>query len=86
MNSIRRLGAGLVAEVDTSAQLRVEFHDIWPLRVAFVRRMATQVVGPSPKSYNAAETLASFDTVSLLETAEDSALAALQSLVSPSVR
>jgi len=49
--------------------------------------MAAQVVGPAPKPYNAAEVLASFDSVPLFmrslpeETPEDSALAALQSLV-----
>jgi hypothetical protein len=49
--------------------------------------MAAQVVGPAPKPYNVSETLASFDSVPLFmkslpeETAEDSALAALQSLV-----
>lgn len=45
------------------------------------------VVGPAPKPYNEAEILASFDSVPLFmkslpeETTEDSALAALQSLV-----
>ena len=49
--------------------------------------MADTVFGPSPKPYNEAETLASFDSVPLFmkslpeETAEDSSLAALQSLV-----
>jgi len=45
------------------------------------------LVGPAPKPYNAAEVLTSFDSVPLFmrslpeETSEDSALAALQSLV-----
>ena len=49
--------------------------------------MAAQPFGPVSKAYNEAETLASFDLVPLFmkslpeETGEDSALAALQSLV-----
>lgn len=49
--------------------------------------MDTQVLGPAPKPYDEAEALAAFDTVPLFmkslpeDTAEDSALGALQSLV-----
>ena len=49
--------------------------------------MAGQVVGPTPKPYNAAETLASFNSIPLFmkslpeETVDGSALAALQSLI-----